>query len=348
MEFTVNQLARMLDGKIEGNGSEKIQLLKKIQEATKGSITFLSNPKYEKYIYTSDASAILVDQEFEPKQTLKTTLIRVNDPYLSFTILLEEYHRLLNFQKTGVESPSFIGENTTTGDDLYRGAFSYIGDDVQIGNNVKIYPHTYIGDQVKIGDNTILYSGVRIYSKCIIGLNCILQAGAVVGSDGFGYAPQKDGSYKTIPQLGNVVIGDFVHLGANTTIDCATLEGDSTVVGEGTKLDNLVQLGHNVSIGKHTVIASQAGISGSTNIGDYCIIGGQAGFAGHLVIHNHTGVGAQAGVTKNTKKEGEKLLGSFAIDIRGYINSYAVFKKLPELNKRLKELEEKIVNLPIV
>ena len=348
MEYTVDQIARMLDGKIEGNGSENIRMLKKIQEATKGSITFLSNPKYEKYIYSSDASAIIVGEEFEPKHALKTTLIRVNDPYLSFTILLEEYHRFLSFQKTGVESPSFIGKNSTTGDNIYRGAFTYIGDNTQIGNDVKIYPHTYIGDQVKIGDNTILHSGVRIYSKCIIGSNCVLHAGAVVGSDGFGYAPQKDGSYKAIPQLGNVVIGNFVHLGANTTIDCATLDGDSTVVGEGTKLDNLVQLGHNVCIGKHTVIASQAGISGSTKIGDYCVIGGQVGFAGHLVIDNHTSIGAQAGVSKSTKKEGEKLLGSFAIDYRNYLNSYAVFKKLPELNKRLKELEEKIVNLPTV
>jgi len=348
MEFTVNQIAQMLDGKVDGDGSRKIKTLKKIQEGTKGSISFLSNPKYESFIYDTYASAVIVDNKFTPKKKLSTTIIRVNDPYLSFSVLLEEYHHFISFQKFGVETPSFIGVNTKTGDKIYRGAFSYIGDNARIGKNVKIFPHAYIGDNVVIGDNTILHSGVKIYSECKVGSNCVLHSGTVIGGDGFGFALQKDGSYKTIPQLGNVVIRDFVHIGSNTTIDCATMAGDSTMILEGVKLDNLVQIGHNVSIGKHTVIAAQTGISGSTKTGDYCIIAGQVGFSGHIEISNHTSVGAQAGVLKSTKAEGEKLLGSFAIDVKNYISSYAVFKKLPELNRRLKELEEKILNLPTV
>ncbi len=347
MEFTVAQVAVMLDGQVVGDNSIKINTLKKIQEGVPGSISFLSNPKYESFIYSTDASAVIVDTNFKPKQELSTTLIKVDDPYLSFTLLLEEYHKFISFRKTGIEEPSFIGENVTLGPECYRGAFSYIGSNCTIGENVKIYPHTYIGDNVEIGSNTIVHSGAKIYANSIIGKNCVLHSGVVLGGAGFGYALQDDGSYKTIPQLGNVEIGNFVHVGSNTTIDCATLNGDSTTIGDGTKLDNLVQLGHNTKIGKHTVIAAQTGVSGSTTIGDYCVIGGQVGFAGHINIANHTSIGAQAGVLKNTK-EGDQLFGTFAINVKSWISSYAVFKKLPELNRRLKELEEKILNLPTV
>ncbi len=347
MEFTIAQIAGMLEGEIVGDDSLKINTLKKIQDGVPGSLSFISNPKYESFIYSSKATAVIVGKDFEPKQDLTMTLIKVEDPYLSFTLLLEEYHKFIIFQKKGIEEPSFLGENTSIGKDCYRGAFSYIDEDCKIGDNVKIYPHACIGTNVEIGSNTIIHSGAKIYPNTKIGRNCVVHAGVVLGSDGFGFAPQEDGSYKTIPQLGNVEIGDFVHIGSNTTIDCATMNGDSTTVGDGTKLDNLVQLGHNTKTGKHTVIAAQTGVSGSTTIGNYCVIGGQVGFAGHINIADRTSIGAQSGVLKNTK-EGDQLFGSFAINVKSWISSYAVFKKLPELNRRLKELEEKILNLPTV
>jgi UDP-3-O-[3-hydroxymyristoyl] glucosamine N-acyltransferase len=346
MEFTINQIAAMLEGEVIGDGEQKVHTLKKIQEGVPGSLSFLSNPKYEEFAYTSKASGIIVGKDFKPKEEIKTTLIKVEDPYLSFTILLEEYHKFLSFQKTGIEEPSYIGKDCEVGEDVYRGAFSYIGNNVSIGTNVKIYPNAVLGDKVSVGDNTIIHAGVKIYNHCKIGNNCVLHSGVVIGSDGFGFAPQKDGSYKPIPQLGNVVLGDFVHIGANTTIDCATMEGDSTKIGVGVKLDNLIQIAHNVEIGDHTVIAAQTGISGSTVIGKYGILGGQVGIAGHLKIGDHVGVGAQSGIGKDVK-DGGKVFGSPAFELREYLSSYAVFKKLPDLNTRLKQLEEKILNLPI-
>lgn len=347
MEFTVTQLAEMLDGTVVGNGSIKISSLKTIKDGNEGSLSFLSNPKYEKYIYSTNASAVIVDNDFDPKQQIKTTLIRVKDPYMGFTILLEEYHKFIQFQKTGTEQPSYRSEDSSVGDDVYQGAFSYIGLKSSIGNNVKIYPHAYVGDDVTVGDNTIIHSGARIYAGTKIGKNCVIHSGVVLGSDGFGFAPQDDGSYKNIPQMGTVIIGDFVHIGANATVDCATLNGDSTLVDDGAKIDNLVQLGHNTKVGKHTVIAAQTGVAGSTKIGDFCVIGGQVGFGGHLDIANKTSIGAQSGVLKSTV-EGEKLFGTYAIEPRAWISSFAVFKKLPEINRRIKELEEKILNLPTV
>ena len=347
MEFTIAQLAEMLGGTVVGDGSTKINNLKKIQDGVAGTISFLSNPKYEKHIYTSQASAVIVAEDFEPRQEVACTLVRVKDPYLAFTILLEEYHKFIQFQKSGIEEPSFRSADAKIGEDVYQGAFSYIGTGTSIGHNVKIYPQAYIGDNCKIGDNTIIYPGAKIYSSTVIGKNCVIQSGVVLGSHGFGYAPQEDGSYRNIPQMGNVVLGDFVHVGANATIDCATMQGDSSEIEEGTKIDNLVQLGHNASVGRHTVIAAQTGVSGSTRIGDFCVIGGQVGFAGHIEIANKTSIGAQSGVLKNTK-EGENLFGTYAMEARSWISSYAVFKKLPEINKRLKELEEKILNLPTV
>jgi len=344
MEFTINQVATMLGGQVKGNGEDKINMLAKIQEAKKGQIAFLSNPKYEQYIYTTEATAVIVKKDFQAKKDIQSTLILVEDPYISFTALLEQYHKMITFQKVGVEQPSFIGENAMIGSNIYRGAFSYIGNNVRIGSDVKIYPHVFIGDDVMIGNNTVLYANVKIYAGTRIGSDCTIHSGTVIGSDGFGFAPQDDGTYKTIPQLGNVIIEDNVAIGANTVIDCATLFGDSTVIRQGVKLDNLIQVAHNVEIGKNTVIAAQTGISGSTKIGESCLIGGQVGIAGHLVIANKTGIGAQSGVGKATK-EGQRYTGSPAFELKEWFQSYALFKRLPDLSNRLRELENKVRHL---
>jgi UDP-3-O-[3-hydroxymyristoyl] glucosamine N-acyltransferase len=342
MEFTIKQIAGMLGGEVKGNGDGKINMLAKIQEAKPGQIAFLSNPKYEQFIYTTQASAVIVKKDFIPRKEISTSLILVEDPYNSFTILLEEYHKMISFQKVGIEQPSFIGDSAVVGKSIYRGAFSYIGHNVKIGDNVKIYPHTFIGDNSVIGDNTILHANVKLYAGTQVGKNCIIHSGTVIGSDGFGFAPQEDGTYKTIPQLGNVIIEDDVAIGANTVIDCATMYGDSTIIRQGVKLDNLIQVAHNVEIGKNTVIAAQAGISGSSKIGERNMIGGQVGVAGHLVIANNTSIGAQAGIGKSIKEEGERILGSPGFDIKEYFKAYAVFKRLPDLNDRLRELEKKV------
>lgn len=341
MEFTLNQIAGMLGGEVRGDGGQKINMLAKIQDAKEGQIAFLANPKYEQYIYTTHASAVIVQKGFQPKKDIQSALVLVDNPYLSFTVLLEEYHKLLSDQKSGVEQPSFIGESAIVGKNVYRGAFSYIGNNVNIGDNVKIYPHVFVGDNVIIGNNVILHSNVKLYADTKIGNQCVIHSGTVIGSDGFGFAPQVDGSYKTIPQLGNVIVEDHVTIGANTVIDCATLFGDSTIIRQGVKLDNLIQIAHNVEIGKNTVIAALVGVSGSSKIGENCMIAGQVGIAGHLVIGNNTSLGAQAGISKSTA-EGERLLGYPAFDIKEYFRSYAVFKKLPDLNHRLRELEKKI------
>lgn len=339
MEFSVNQIAQLINGEVSGDGDKKINKLDKIQEATEGSIAFLANPKYESYLYNTKASAVIVNKDLKLRQTVTPALIRVDDAYLSFTKLLEEYQRIINFQKTGVETPSYIGENSVTGENIYRGAFSYIGNNVKIGKNVKIYPHVYIGDNVSIGNNTIIYSGAKIYQDCRIGNNCVLHSGAVIGSDGFGFAPMPDGTYKTIPQLGNVIIEDNVDIGANTVVDRATL--GATMIHEGVKLDNLIQIAHNVTVGKNTVIASQTGISGSSSVGENCMIGGQVGIAGHLNIPDKTSIGAKSGIMSNVKEEGKVLLGYIALDKGDFLKSYAIFRKLPDLNQRINELEKK-------
>ena len=342
MEFSINQIAMMLGGEVLGDGNQKIKMLAKIQDAKKGQIAFLSNPKYEQYIYTTQATAVIVKKDFVARKEITATLILVDDPYISFTRLLEEYHKLVSFQKAGVEQPSFMDETASAGNNIYRGAFSYIGSQARIGDNVKIYPHAYIGDNVTVGHNTIIHPGVKIYSGSKIGNNCVIHSGVVIGSDGFGFAPQEDGSYKTIPQLGNVTLEDNVAIGANTVIDCATLFGDSTLIRQGVKLDNLIQIAHNVEIGKNTVIAAQTGISGSTKIGENCMLAGQVGIAGHITVANGTHFGAQSGISKSIKEEGLRMMGSPAFDFGTYFKSYAVFKKLPDILHRLKELEDKI------
>ncbi|HAO49114.1 MAG TPA: UDP-3-O-(3-hydroxymyristoyl)glucosamine N-acyltransferase [Runella sp.] len=338
MEFTVKQIAGLLGGEIEGEENLKISQLSKIEEGISGSISFLSNPKYEPYLYTTEASAVIVDKSFEPKKAFKTTLIRVESSYTAFTQLLQQYERIIKGDKRGIEQPSYLGQGTELGENPYLGAFAYVGTNCKIGKNVKIYPHAYVGDNVKIGDGTVIHSGVRIYNNTIIGQNCTFFANAVIGSDGFGFAPLPDGTYKTIPQLGNVVIEDNVSIGAGATIDCATM--GSTIIRQGVKLDNLVQVGHNVEIGKNTVIAAQAGIAGSTKIGENCVIGGQAGFNGHITVPKGTKVGGQAGVTRTWEEEGLSLNGTPALELKDSLRSAAIFRKLPLLEKRVHELEK--------
>ncbi len=342
MQFTVNQIASLIGGQVEGNGDAPISMLAKIQDAKEGQISFLANIKYEQYLYTTRASAVIVGKDFVPRENVDPTLIRVEDPYNSFTLLLEEYHKFLSFQKSGVETPSFLGENSETGENIYRGAFSYIGQNVRIGKEVKIYPHAYIGDNVKIGDYTIIHPGVKIYADSVIGSHCVIHSGVVIGSDGFGFAPQADGTYKTIPQMGHVIIGDRVDIGANTVIDCATMHGDATVVGSGVKLDNLIQIAHNVEIGSNTVVAAQTGISGSSKIGENVTIAGQVGVAGHLVLGNKTRIAAKSGILKSQPDGNIDLMGAPAMPIKDYFRAYAVFRNLPDLSRRLKELENKV------
>lgn len=326
MEFTIQQVAGMIGGTVEGDGSLRVTMLAKIQNAKAGQIAFLANPKYEQYLYTTRASAVIVNRTLELKKPVDATLIRVDDAYSSFTGLLEAYDRILSFSKTGIEEPSYIGKDSVAGSGIYRGAFSYIGQNVKIGENVKIHPHAYIGDGCEIGDHTIIHAGVKIYPGNFIGSRCEIHAGTVIGSDGFGFAPQKDGSYKKIPQLGKVKIEDDVTVGANTVIDCATMAGDFTIIRKGVKLDNLIQIAHNVDVGSHTVIAAQTGISGSSTIGEQCMIGGQAGIAGHVTIAPRTGVAGQSGVSKSIRQPGTKVMGPLAFEIGQFLKAYAVFK----------------------
>lgn len=338
MEFTVQQIADLLNGQVKGNGSSRIRNLSKIEEAREGDLSFLSNPKYEHHLYHTRASAVIISNNFTPKEEVVPALIRVEDPYSAFSRLLEEYQRAVNSLRNGTEEPCHIGPDSRIGDHHYRGAFSYIGSRCQLGHNVKIFPQVYIGDNVRIGDNTIIYAGAKIYSDTVIGDHCTIHAGAVIGSDGFGFAPQKDGSYKDIPQIGNVVIGDYVNIGANTTIDCATM--GSTIIHTGTKIDNLVQIAHNVEIGPHTVIAAQSAMAGSSKVGSHCVIAGQVGVVGHITIANRTTIGAQSGVSKSVKKEGTIIQGSPAFDYKENLRAITVFRKLPELQKLIDELRE--------
>ncbi len=340
MKFTVGQIAELLGGTVEGNAAASVYKLEKIEEAQAGSLAFLSNLKYENFLYSTAASAVIVSHQLELKQATQAALIRVEDPYLSFTRLLEEYQKLKGRLLQGVENPSFIGENVSIGEAHYRGAFSYIGHNCRIGHHVRIYPQAYVGDNVTIGNNTTIFAGAKIYADCVIGNDCVIHAGAVIGSPGFGFAPQKDGTYRDIPQLGNVILEDKVNIGANTTIDCATM--GSTIVREGTKIDNLVMLAHNVEVGRHTVIAAQTGISGSTKIGDHCVIAGQVGIVGHIALANKTTVGAQSGVSKSIKEEGTFIQGSPAFDYKQNLRALAVLRRLPEIEKQLNELKEKI------
>jgi UDP-3-O-[3-hydroxymyristoyl] glucosamine N-acyltransferase len=343
MQFKISDIASLIGGKIEGDGNLLLSSVGKIESAKEGDISFLSNPKYESYIYDTNATAVLVSNTFEPKKSVKTTLIKVDDPYSSFTAILTEYSKLKTTNKIGIENPSYLHESIEQKEGLYLGRFAYVSEKCTIGHNVKIFPNAYIGSGVTIGDDCIIHPGVKIYSNTIIGNNCNIQANAVIGSDGFGFAPQDNGEYKPIPQIGNVIIEDNVSIGANCVVDCGTM--GSTLIEKGTKIDNLVQVAHNVEIGKNNVIAAQAGISGSAKIGNNCMIGGQVGIAGHIFVANRTNVGAQAGILTPPKKEGESIWGSPSINIKDYMKSYVVFKKLPTLSQEISKLKEKILSL---
>jgi UDP-3-O-[3-hydroxymyristoyl] glucosamine N-acyltransferase len=338
MEFTVQQIAEVLGGAVEGDATLRISSLAKIEEARAGSLSFLANAKYEPHLYDTGASAVIVSRGQELRQAVKATLIRVDDPYLGFTKLLEFYAQASRTGKRGVEQPSYIGTDSEIGAGHYRGAFSYIGDNCRIADNVLIFPHAFVGDRVTIGEGSIIHAGAKVYADTVIGRFCVVKAGAVVGTDGFGFAPQPDGTYKPIPQIGNVVLEDNVSIGANATVDCATM--GSTIIRSGSKIDNLVQLAHNVEVGRNTVIAAQTGVSGSTKIGDNCVLAGQAGLAGHLTLANRTTVTAQSGVGKSVKEEGTFLQGAPAFNLRDSLRANAVFRHLPELQQRIERLEK--------
>lgn len=336
MKFTAQQIADILQGEVLGNANAEVYKLSKIEEGTKGSLTFLSNPKYTNYIYSTQATIVIVNRNFELENQVQSTLIKVEDAYQAFSTVLEFYNQI-KLSKSGIESPSFVSETATYGNNIYIGAFSYIGNNVVIGNNVKIYPNTFIGDNVKIGDNVILFSGVKIYSETIIGNNCNIHSGAIIGSDGFGFAPDKDGNYSKIPQIGNVIIEDDVEIGSCSTIDRATL--GSTIIRKGVKLDNQIQVAHNVEIGENTVIAAQTGIAGSTKIGKNCVIGGQVGISGHLTIGDRVKIQAQSGIGRNIKND-EVLQGSPAFGYGDYNKSYVHFKNLPKIIKEIDSLQK--------
>lgn len=338
MKFTAEQIAGILDGEIIGNPNAEVYTLSKIEEGTIGSLTFLANPKYQNFIYTTQATITIVNKTFQPEQNIETTLIKVEDAYKSFSKLLEYYNQV-KLMKSGIEQPSVISENVIYGEGLYLGSFAYIGKNVEIGINAKIYPNTFIGDNVKIGDNCIFFAGAKIYSETIIGSNCTIHSGAIVGSDGFGYAPLEDGTYNKVPQIGNVIIEDNVEIGACTTIDRATL--GSTIIRKGAKLDNQIQIAHNVEIGYNTVIASQTGIAGSSKIGKNCQIGGQVGIAGHLTIGDGVRIQAQSGVGRNIK-DNETLQGSPTFGYNDFNKSYVHFKNLPKIVNELEELKKYI------
>lgn len=340
MIFTATQIAGILNGEIDGDETVEVSKLSKIEEGTKGSLTFLSNPKYTQYIYSTDASITIVDKNFEAESSIKTTLIRVEDAYKAFSQLLE-YYNMVKMNKSGIEAPSFISESASYGENIYLGAFSYLGENVKIGKNAKIYPNVYIGDNVTMGDNVVVFAGAKIYSESIIGDSCVIHSGAIVGADGFGFTPNEKGEYSKVPQTGNVIIEDNVDVGAGTTIDRATL--GSTIIRRGVKLDNQIQIAHNVEIGEHTAIAAQTGIAGSTKIGKYCLIGGQVGIAGHLTIGNKVRIQAQSGIGRNVK-DGEAIQGSPALGYSDYNKSYVHFKNLPKIVDKVYKLEKKLNN----
>jgi len=340
MTFTAKQIADLLKGEVVGNPEVKVSNFSKIEEGKAGAITFLANPKYTSYIYTTDADIVLVNSDFEPEKPIRATLIKVPNAYAALASLMELVNKSTP-RKSGIETMSFIAPTAKLGEELYVGAFAYIGDHVEIGDDCKIYPHSYIGDNVKIGKNTVIYPGVRIYHHCVIGDNCILHSGAVIGADGFGFS--KEGEiYHKIPQLGNVVIEDDVEVGANTAIDRAVM--GSTIIHKGVKLDNLIQIAHNCEIGEHTAMAAQVGIAGSAKIGENCLFGGQVGIGGHITIGKNSQIGAQSGIISNTK-EGSEMMGSPAMPVKSFFKSSIIMSKLPDMYRQLSALEKELSEL---
>ena len=343
MQFSASQIATLINGKVEGNGAATVSSFGKIEEASEGQLAFLANPKYEDYLYSTRASIIIVNDSLDLKQPLGATLIRVPDAYTAFATLLSAYQKMATQQLVGTQEPVYISKSAKVGEQVFLGAFVYAGENVRIGKNVKIFPQVFLGDNVTIGDNTILHAGVKIYHDCKIGNNVIIHAGTVIGSDGFGFAPQADGSFQKVPQIGNVIVEDGVEIGANATIDRATM--GSTLIKSGAKLDNLIQVAHNVEVGNNTVIAAQAGVSGSTKIGNGVLIGGQAGIVGHIQIADGSKINAQSGVSKSIKTPNSAVTGSPAFDYTSALRSQAISRNLPDLEKRIKELEKLVAQL---
>ena len=343
MQFTAAQISILVNGKIDGNADAAVSSFGKIEEAEQGQLTFLANPKYEDFLYTTNASIAIINESYELREKVRPTLIRVKDAYSAFALLLSKYQEMATQQMKGIQQPSFIAQTAKISEDVFVGAFSYIGENVKIGKNTKLFPNCFIGDNVVIGENCIIHAGVKIYHDCILHDQVIVHAGTVIGSDGFGFAPQADGSFKKVPQIGNVLIESNVEIGANTTIDRATM--GSTCIKSGAKLDNLIQIAHNVEVGNSTVIAAQAGVSGSTKIGKNVMIGGQAGLVGHIQIADGSKINAQSGVSKSMKEPYSAVTGSPAGDYTSALRSQAVFRNLPALEKRVQELEELVKQL---
>jgi len=342
MQFTAQEISLMLEGTVDGDPNVSVNQLAKIEEAASGSLSFLANPKYEQFLYTTNASVVIINKDLILNEPVLTTLVRVENAYSAFTILLEKYNTI-KMNKTGIESPSFIHPTAKIGKKAYIGAFAYIGPNVTIGDNCKIFPNTYIADDVIIGDYVTLYAGVKIYFDCHIGNNVIIHSGAVIGGDGFGFAPKPDGTYTKVSQIGNVILEDDVEVGANTTIDRATL--GSTIIRKGVKLDNLIQIAHNVEIGADTVVAAQTGISGSAKIGENCIIGGQVGIVGHITIAKGSQIQAKSGISRSIDEEGKKWAGAPATYYQDHMRSQVVLNRLPDLEKKIEELEKIIAGL---
>ncbi len=338
MEFSAKQIAELLGGTVEGDENATVFKLAKIEEGETGSLSFLANPQYTPYIYDTDASIVIVSNDFVPEKSVKTTLVRVADAYASFAQLLEMYNNLRH-DKHGIDAQAVVSESANIGNDVYVGAMTFIGDNTSVGENTKIYPTSFIGDNVKIGKNCIIFSGVRIYADCEIGDNVTLHSGVVIGGDGFGFAPNSENSYDKVAQIGNVIIHDHVEVGANTTIDRATL--GSTIIRKGVKIDNLIQIAHNVDIGENTVIAAQTGIAGSTKIGKNCMIGGQVGIIGHLTIGDNVKIAAQSGIGHNVK-DGDIMQGSPAFNVRDYKKSYVYFRKLSQMAEDIDQLKKQV------
>lgn len=342
MQFTAEQIAALLNGTVEGDPSVAVSQLAKIEEAGQGSLSFLANPKYEQYLYGTNASIVIVNNDLVLASAVKATLIRVENAYSAFSVLLEAYNTI-KLDKSGIEQPCFIHPSAQIGENVYIGAFTYIGPGVKLGDKSKVYPNTYIGDNAVIGKNVTLFAGVKVYFDCVLHDNVIVHSGAVIGSDGFGFAPTTDGSYQKIAQIGNVILEENVEVGSNTTIDRATM--GSTIIRKGVKLDNLIQIAHNVEIGKNTVIAAQTGISGSTKVGENAVFGGQVGLAGHLTIANGTQLGAQAGINSSIKEEGKQWSGSPYVPYREWLRNHVTIRRLPDMENRIKELEKTIAEL---
>jgi UDP-3-O-[3-hydroxymyristoyl] glucosamine N-acyltransferase len=341
MQFSASQIAGMLSGEVVGNAEVTVSSLAKIEEGKPGTLTFLSNPKYTEFIYSTGASVAIVAADFSPEKTLpaQLTLIKVADPYACFAKLLEAYNQLKQPQ-TGISKLAHVSASAVVADEVYMGEFVSVGERVSIGKGCKIYPQVYIGDGVQIGDGTTVYPGVRIYADCVVGNHCTLHSGVIIGADGFGFAPNAENNYAKVPQIGNVIIEDHVEIGANTAIDRATL--GSTIIRKGVKLDNLIQVAHNVEIGENTVIAAQTGIAGSTKIGRDCMIGGQVGIVGHITIADGTKIAAQSGIAHSIKDPGTIVQGSPAFAFMDYKKSYIGFMKLPELMKQLDAINKKL------